>query len=127
MFNHFFNTQTQKAQSIDSLIKAFELNGTEGIQASCTEELNFTANDWNSKTEKEQHEILLNYRIAYLADLKVNWCTALGTVLANDEVSEGVSVRGGHPVEQRVMRQWSLRVSAYAQRLFRWIKYCGMD
>ena len=117
MFNHFFNTQTQKAQSIDSLIKAFELNGTEGIQASCTEELNFTANDWNSKTEKEQHEILLNYRIAYLADLKVNWCTALGTVLANDEVSEGVSVRGGHPVEQRVMRQWSLRVSAYAQRL----------
>jgi leucyl-tRNA synthetase len=117
MFNHFFNTQTQKAQSIDSLIKAFELNGTEGIQASCTEELNFTANDWNSKTEKEQQEILLNYRIAYLADLKVNWCTALGTVLANDEVSEGVSVRGGHPVEQRVMRQWSLRVSAYAQRL----------
>jgi len=117
MFNHFFNTQTQNAQSINSLIKAFELNGTEGIQASCTEELNFTANDWNSKTEKEQQEILLNYRIAYLADLKVNWCTALGTVLANDEVSEGVSVRGGHPVEQRVMRQWSLRVSAYAQRL----------
>jgi leucyl-tRNA synthetase len=79
--------------------------------------IRFTANEWNSKSEKEQQEILLNYRIAYLADLKVNWCPALGTVLANDEVSEGVSVRGGHPVEQRVMRQWSLRVSAYAQRL----------
>jgi leucyl-tRNA synthetase len=117
MFNHYFNTQLQKAQTIESLVKAFETSGTEGIQASCTEELQFTANEWKSKTEKEQQETLLNYRIAYLADLKVNWCTALGTVLANDEVSEGVSVRGGHPVEQRVMRQWSLRVSAYAQRL----------
>ena len=117
MFNHYFNTKLQKAQSIESLVKIFETNGTAEIQASCTEELNFTAGEWKSKTEKEQQEILLNYRIAYLADLKVNWCSALGTVLANDEVSEGVSVRGGHPVEQRVMRQWSLRVSAYAQRL----------
>jgi len=117
MFNHYFNTKLQKAQSIESLVKIFETNGTTEIKASCTEELNFTAGEWKSKTEKEQQEILLNYRIAYLADLKVNWCAALGTVLANDEVSEGVSVRGGHPVEQRVMRQWSLRVSAYAQRL----------
>jgi len=117
MFNHYFNTKLKKAQSIESLVKAFETSGTEGIQAACTEELNFTSIDWKSKSEKDKQEILLNYRIAYLADLKVNWCTALGTVLANDEVSEGLSVRGGHPVEQRVMRQWSLRVSAYAQRL----------
>jgi len=117
MFNHYFDTKFQKAQPINDLINSFQISGTEGIHATCTEELVFSAEEWNSKTEKEQQEILLNYRIAYLADLKVNWCTALGTVLANDEVSEGVSVRGGHPVEQRVMRQWSLRVSAYAQRL----------
>lgn len=117
MFNHYFNIQLQKAQPIELLVKAFETSGTEGIQVSCTEELSFTSAEWNAKSEKDQQEILLNYRIAYLADLKVNWCPALGTVLANDEVSEGLSVRGGHPVEQRVMRQWSLRVSAYAQRL----------
>ena len=117
MFNHYFDTKLQKAQPIASLIKAFETSGTAGIEASCTEEMTFTAEEWKSKVEKDQQEILLNYRIAYLADLKVNWCPALGTVLANDEVSEGVSVRGGHTVEQRVMRQWSLRVSAYAQRL----------
>ena len=117
MFNHYFDTKAQKAQPIASLIKAFETSGTAGIEASCTEEMTFTAEEWKSKVEKDQQEILLNYRIAYLADLKVNWCPALGTVLANDEVSEGVSVRGGHAVEQRVMRQWSLRVSAYAQRL----------
>jgi len=117
MFNYYFNTTLQKAQPIELLVKAFETSGTQGIQAAGTEELDFTASQWNSKPEKEQQEILLNYRIAYLADLKVNWCPALGTVLANDEVSEGLSVRGGYPVEQRVMRQWSLRVSAYAQRL----------
>ena len=117
MFNHYFDTQLQKAQPIENLVRSFELNGTEGIQSACSDELNFTAEEWKNKTEKEQQELLLNYRIAYLADLKVNWCPALGTVLANDEVSEGLSVRGGHPVEQRVMRQWSLRVSAYAQRL----------
>jgi len=117
MFNHYFNTKLQKAKPIELLVKAFETSGTEGIKAASTEDLQFTASEWKSKTEKEQQEILLNYRIAYLADLKVNWCPALGTVLANDEVSEGLSVRGGYPVEQRVMRQWSLRVSAYAQRL----------
>ena len=117
MFNHYFDNSLQKAQPIAELVKQFKTSGTDGISANCTEEMYFTAEEWKSKTEKEQQEILLNYRIAYLADLKVNWCPALGTVLANDEVSEGLSVRGGHPVEQRVMRQWSLRVSAYAQRL----------
>ena len=117
MFNHYFDNNLQKAQPITALIKQFEVSGTQNIQAVYTEELNFTSEEWTAKSEKEQQEILLNYRIAYLADLKVNWCPALGTVLANDEVSEGLSVRGGHPVEQRVMRQWSLRVSAYAQRL----------
>ena len=117
MFNHYFDIKLQKALPISSLVKAFETNGTEGIQANYTEEQNFTDEEWKAKSEKDQQETLLNYRIAYLADLKVNWCPALGTVLANDEVSEGLSVRGGHPVEQRMMRQWSLRVSAYAQRL----------
>ncbi|MDD3195010.1 MAG: leucine--tRNA ligase [Paludibacter sp.] len=117
MFNHYFDTTLQKAQPIASLVSHFETKGTEGIRAHCSEELSFTADEWKAYTEKEQQEVLLNYRIAYLADLKVNWCPALGTVLANDEVSEGLSVRGGHPVEQKVMRQWSLRVSAYANRL----------
>jgi len=117
MFNHYFDAKAQKALPIEQLVKNFKSSGTEGINASGTEDLRFSAKEWNSKSEKEQQEILLNYRIAYLADLNVNWCPALGTVLANDEVSEGVSVRGGHPVVQRNMRQWSLRVSAYAQRL----------
>ncbi|MDD3079688.1 MAG: leucine--tRNA ligase [Paludibacter sp.] len=117
MFNCYFDNNLQKAQPIQQLVDQFEKSGTEGINVTCTETMEFSAQAWNSKTEKEQQEILLNYRIAYLANMKVNWCPALGTVLANDEVSEGVSVRGGHPVEQRIMRQWSLRVSAYAQRL----------
>ena len=117
MFNSYFCNDEQQARPIAELVEVFEQQGTKDLNIACTVELSFTADEWKSKTEKEQQEILLNYRIAYLADLKVNWCPALGTVLANDEVSEGVSVRGGHPVEQRVMRQWSLRVSAYAQRL----------
>jgi leucyl-tRNA synthetase len=117
MFNSYFCNDAQQARPIAELIEVFELQGTKDLNIACTVDLQFDAQDWKSKSEKEQQEILLNYRIAYLADLKVNWCPALGTVLANDEVSEGVSVRGGHPVEQRVMRQWSLRVSAYAQRL----------
>lgn len=117
MFGHYFNTDLQKARPTEELIAHFEAQGTENLSAQGTEELSFSAAEWKSKTEKEQQEILLNYRIAYLADLKVNWCPALGTVLANDEVSEGLSIRGGYPVEQKVMRQWSLRVSAYAQRL----------
>jgi leucyl-tRNA synthetase len=117
MFNSYFCNDAQQARPIAELVEVFEQQGTKDLNIACTEEISFTAAEWKSKSEKEQQEILLNYRIAYLADLKVNWCSALGTVLANDEVSEGVSVRGGHPVEQRVMRQWSLRVSAYAQRL----------
>jgi leucyl-tRNA synthetase len=117
MFNSYFCNDAQQARPIAELIEVFELQGTKDLNIACTIDLQFNADDWKSKTKKEQQEILLNYRIAYLADLKVNWCAALGTVLANDEVSEGVSVRGGHSVEQRVMRQWSLRVSAYAQRL----------
>ncbi len=117
MFNHYYNNNSQKAENIAELVKHFETKGSSDLNVECTVDLTFNALEWKSKTEQEQQEILLNYRIAYLADLKVNWCPALGTVLANDEVSEGLSIRGGHPVEQKVMRQWSLRVSAYAQRL----------
>ncbi|MDR3061499.1 MAG: class I tRNA ligase family protein, partial [Dysgonamonadaceae bacterium] len=117
MFNSYYCYDAQQARPIAELMDVFGQQGTKGLNIACSEELNFTAEQWNSKTEKEQQEILLNYRIAYLADTMVNWCPALGTVLANDEVSEGVSIRGGYPVEQKRMRQWSLRVSAYAQRL----------
>lgn len=117
MFNSYYDNALQKAMPIANLEAAFAANGTEGVQAACGEELSFTAAEWNAKPEKEKQAILLNYRIAYLGDTMVNWCPKLGTVLANDEVSEGLSVRGGYPVEQKVMRQWCLRVSAYAQRL----------
>ncbi len=117
MFHSYYCNDEQQARPIEELIEAFKQQGTKGMNVACSEELDFTAEEWNAKSEKEQQEILLNYRIAYLADTMVNWCPALGTVLANDEVSEGLSVRGGHPVEQRLMRQWCLRVSAYAQRL----------
>lgn len=117
MFDSYYCNNRKQARPIAELIETFEKQGTEGINAACSEELQFTAAEWNAKSEKEQQEILMNYRIAYLGNTMVNWCPALGTVLANDEVSEGVSVRGGHPVEQRLMRQWCLRVSAYAQRL----------
>ncbi len=117
MFNHYYCNTTKKALPITQLVSSFASNGTSGIDAACTQELSFTAAQWNSFSEQQQQETLLNYRIAYLADTMVNWCPSLGTVLANDEVKDGLSVRGGHPVEQRVMRQWSLRVSAYAERL----------
>ena len=117
MFNSYYCNQAQQARPIAELVETFSATGTEGLDIACTELLSFSAAEWNAWTEKEQRDILMNYRIAYKADTMVNWCPALGTVLANDEVSEGVSVRGGHPVEQRVMSQWSLRVSAYAQRL----------
>ncbi|RKX17376.1 MAG: leucine--tRNA ligase, partial [Candidatus Zixiibacteriota bacterium] len=117
LFHHWFDNNLQKARPVSELISVFSENGTTGVNAACTEEINFTANEWKNKTEKEQQEILLNYRLAYLADSYVNWCPELGTVLANDEVSNGVSVRGGYPVEQRKMKQWLLRVSAYANRL----------
>ena len=102
---------------IQELIDAFAIYGNEGLNAACSEEISFTAEEWKAKSEKEQQEILMNYRIAYLGETMVNWCQALGTVLANDEVIDGVSERGGFPVVQKKMRQWCLRVSAYAQRL----------
>ena len=117
MFNHWYCNRANAARPISMLVDIFKEQGNKKVKAACSETPIFTAEEWNSWDEKRQQEVLMNYRIAYLADLKVNWCPALGTVLANDEVSEGLSVRGGHPVEQRVMRQWSLRVSAYAQRL----------
>ncbi|MCD7915206.1 MAG: leucine--tRNA ligase [Tannerellaceae bacterium] len=117
MFNSFYCYDENKAMPIEKLVEAFEQRGTEGLNVACGEELSFTAEEWKAKNNKEQQEILLNYRIAYLGDTMVNWCPTLGTVLANDEVVNGVSERGGYPVEQRMMRQWCLRVSAYAQRL----------
>ncbi|MDR2056795.1 MAG: leucine--tRNA ligase [Dysgonamonadaceae bacterium] len=117
MFDSYYCYDEQQARPISELVEMFELQGNKDLNIAQTEEITFTAEEWKAKTEKEKQEILMNYRIAYLADTMVNWCPALGTVLANDEVSEGLSVRGGYPVEQRKMRQWSLRVSAYAQRL----------
>ena len=117
MFGSYYCHIGQHAQPIEKLVKAFEANGTEGVNAACTEELSFTAAEWQAMSERERQQVLMNYRLAYLGDTMVNWCPQLGTVLANDEVSEGLSIRGGYPVEQKVMRQWCLRVSAYAQRL----------
>ncbi len=117
MFNHYFDNTTEKAEPIVNLVKTFEQEGNANVNAACSETPTFTAKQWNNFSEKEQQEILLNYRLAYLADTMVNWCSELGTVLANDEVKDGLSVRGGYPVEQKKMRQWSLRVSAYAKRL----------
>lgn len=117
MFNSYYDLDLKKAQPIDKLIEHFAAKGTEGIHAACGKELHFTAEEWNALSEKEQREILMNYRIAYQGETMVNWCPELGTVLANDEVSEGLSVRGGFPVEQKLMNQWCLRVSAYAPRL----------
>ncbi len=117
MFKHCFNNKTQKAEPIENLIKIFEKEGNTNADMACSEVEAFLSNDWNNWTEKQQLEMLLNYRIAFLSETQVNWCTELGTVLANDEVKDGVSVRGGYPVTQKKMKQWSLRVSAYAQRL----------
>ena len=117
MFKSYFSLSSKKAQPTIKLIEHFELMGTENCNALGTEELSFTAAEWNAFSEKKKQEVLMNYRIAYLADTMVNWCPELGTVLANDEVVDGVSVRGGYPVVQKKMRQWCLRVSAYAQRL----------
>jgi len=117
MFKSYYSTASHKAQPTIKLIEHFELMGTENCNALGTEELHFTASDWAGFSEKKKQEVLMNYRIAYLAETMVNWCPALGTVLANDEVVNGVSERGGYPVEQKKMKQWCLRVSAYAQRL----------
>ena len=117
MFNHYYDTKADKAMPIADLVSHFEKHGSEGIHAVQGKELKFTADEWNKMSDKEKSDTLMNYRIAYLGYTMVNWCPKLGTVLANDEVSEGLSIRGGYPVEQKMMYQWCLRVSAYAQRL----------
>ena len=117
MFRSYYDNNLKKAQPIEKLEEHFAHNGTEGINASCSEELEFTASKWNAKSDEEKQKTLMNYRIAYLGEMMVNWCPKLGTVLANDEVVEGLSIRGGYPVVQKRMRQWCLRISAYAQRL----------
>lgn len=117
MFESYYDTKLNKAMPIKSLTEHFEKEGSNGVNAASGRELTFTADEWKNMSEKEQSDVLMNYRLAYLGNTMVNWCPALGTVLANDEVSEGVSLRGGYPVEQKLMYQWCLRVSAYAQRL----------
>lgn len=117
MFNSYYDLDQNKALPIEKLTEHFALYGSDGIHPACTKELSFTAEEWNSLSEKEKLVRLMNYRIAYQGETMVNWCAELGTVLANDEVSEGLSVRGGFPVEQKLMNQWCLRVSAYAPRL----------
>lgn len=117
LFHSWYNKASDKAESIETLIAYFEKNGTLGLQAAADSYEAFSADDWNKFSLHEQREMLLKFRLAYRAETVVNWCPALGTVLANDEVVNGVSERGGHPVEQRKMKQWSLRITAYAQRL----------
>ena len=117
MFNSYYDNRLQKSQPISELIRHFEEEGTLDLDVAQGEELMFSARDWMSMDELEQQEKLMNYRIAYLGETMVNWCPGLGTVLANDEVVNGVSERGGYPVVQKLMKQWCLRVSAYAQRL----------
>ncbi len=117
LFKHWYNKKTDKAEPIEELVKEFKKSGNENIEAADSCKGTFTADEWNSMTEKQQQEILMNYRLAYLSDTWVNWCPELGTVLANDEVVNGVSERGGYPVERKMMKQWSLRITAYAQRL----------
>jgi leucyl-tRNA synthetase len=118
IFNSWYNKTTDKAENISSLIKEFEANGNANVNAVCDENIKpFTAQDWKAFSEKEKSDILMAYRLTYLGEAYVNWCPALGTVLANDEVKDGVSERGGHPVERKLMKQWSMRITAYAQRL----------
>lgn len=117
MFGSWYDNDAQKARPIEDLIAAFEKGGSTAVNAACTEHEPFTAEQWQAYSEKEKSDALMNYRIAYQGETTVNWCAGLGTVLANDEVKDGLSVRGGFPVEQKKMKQWQLRVSAYAGRL----------
>ena len=117
MFNHYYDNKAKCCKPISELVDILAKEGSAGIDAACTEELEITAEQWNTMNEKEQQETLMNWRIAFLNETMVNWCPMLGTVLANDEVVDGVSERGGYPVVQKKMKQWCLRVSAYAQRL----------
>ena len=118
IFNSWYNKNSNKAENISTLIAEFEANGNTKVNAVCDETVkSFTASEWKAFTEKEQSDILMAYRIAYLGEAYVNWCPQLGTVLANDEIKDGVSERGGYPVERKLMKQWSMRITAYAQRL----------
>ena len=117
MFKHYYNNDTNKAEPIDQLISIFEKEGNLYVNAACGDMAKFDAAQWNAFSEKEKSDVLMQYRIAYQGETSVNWCAKLGTVLANDEVQGGLSIRGGYPVEQKKMKQWQLRVSAYAERL----------
>lgn len=118
LFNSWYNNETDKAEDISSLVSIFEAEGNVNVNAACDDAVEvFTAEDWNNYTSEQQQEILLQYRLTYLAETEVNWCPELGTVLANDEIVNGVSERGGHPVVRKKMTQWSMRISAYAERL----------
>jgi len=118
LFNAWYNTLSDRAEPIDRLVAQFSSQGSEGVQAVCDDDVrSFTGDEWNAFTIEEQQRELLKYRLAYLRESTVNWCAALGTVLANDEVVNGVSERGGYPVEQKKMMQWSMRITAYAERL----------
>ena len=117
MYDHYYCNDCQKARPIKELVEAFAQQGSAGLNAACTAPMEFTAEEWNAWDEQKREQVLQNYRLAYRADTMVNWCPQLGTVLANDEVKDGLSVRGGFPVEQKRMKQWSLRVTAYAQRM----------
>ena len=117
MFESWYDNRRRSARPIPELVAAFEVSGSAEVDAACGELMQFTAEEWNAWTEKEKSKVLMNYRIAYQGESSVNWCPQLGTVLANDEVKDGLSVRGGFPVEQKKMTQWQLRVSAYAERL----------
>ena len=117
MFNSYYDNDAKRAKPIAELVEKLSKEGSAGVNAACTEEIEVTADEWNSMDETAQQELLMNWRIAFLNETMVNWCPALGTVLANDEVVDGVSERGGHPVVQKKMKQWCLRVSAYSQRL----------
>ncbi|MDF1675894.1 MAG: class I tRNA ligase family protein [Vicingaceae bacterium] len=125
LFNSWYNKITDKAEKIDTLIEKFATEGNTNVNAVCADVANFSADEWNSWGEEEQQKMLMNYRITFLSDTWVNWCPALGTVLANDEIKDGVSERGGHSVEQKLMRQWSMRITAYAERLLSGLE--GLD
>ncbi|MEO8149834.1 MAG: class I tRNA ligase family protein [Bacteroidia bacterium] len=117
LFHSWYNNKSNKAERIETLIAEFERAGNANVDACCAETKTFTADEWKNFSEKEQQEILMNYRFAFLSETMVNWCPQLGSVLANDEVKDGVSERGGYPVERKLMQQWSLRITAYSQRL----------
>ncbi|MBT5749642.1 MAG: class I tRNA ligase family protein, partial [Flavobacteriales bacterium] len=118
LFNSYYCNDANQAREIDELISCFNQEGNLTVNAVCDENtLQFSAEEWNNFSETEKEKILLNYRLAFLSDTWVNWCEGLGTVLANDEVKDGLSARGGFSVEQKLMKQWSLRITAYADRL----------